>query len=111
MITCRVGEMKHRVTLQSPGAAAGYGEPPADWATYGGRWAKVEPLSGRELEIATSTTPDTTHRITVRYVEGLDATWRLLLLPAGTPMQIDGVVDTLNQHVELVIACHAAGGG
>jgi SPP1 family predicted phage head-tail adaptor len=48
------------------------------WVTEQRRWAKVEPLQGRELFTAAQVDARVTHRVTMRYYAGLTASQRLL---------------------------------
>lgn len=60
------GPRRHRVAFQSLALvadAAGQMVPSDDWATFASRWARVTPLSGRELERARQMQADVTHKI------------------------------------------------
>lgn len=78
------GELRHYVEVQRPKASAipdATGERrldrDEDWETVTTRWAKVEPLSGRETWLAQQAQSDTTHTISLRYLAGLSARWRV----------------------------------
>jgi SPP1 family predicted phage head-tail adaptor len=68
-VPTEAGKLRHRVELQREvaGGPDSFGEPAgAGWETYAERWARVEPLSGRELWRAQQQQPDVTHRVTLR---------------------------------------------
>lgn len=66
----RAGELRHRVTvwkaLEVDDTHGGF-QPGGDVALYARLPARVDPLSGRELERAQQIEPRTTHRIVLRY--------------------------------------------
>lgn len=75
-----VGPMRHRVEIQERITSRGsYGEVVPEWATVATVWGEVLPLSGRELYQAQAVRPDVTHRVTVRYREGLSPRNRLFI--------------------------------
>lgn len=65
-------EIQSRVTTQDT-----YGAVTETWSTVATRWGRVEPLSGREQWQAQQVRPDVTHRVTLRYYDGLTARHRL----------------------------------
>ena len=71
------GELNHRIDIQSvTDTPDEQGANVQTWATVKTRWAKVEPLSGRELYNAQQVKSDVTHKICIRYYEGLTANMR-----------------------------------
>lgn len=85
---------------------------PDDWQTICTRWAKVWPLSGRELFQAQQIRADITHRVQMRYFKnatsfrvqpGVKATMRLLL--QGRPLYVLSCVDIEERHIELDLMC------
>lgn len=58
-----------------------YGQPSVSWSTASTRWARVEPLSGRELFQAQQVRPDISHKVTLRYDDTLAGA-----TTTGTPM-------------------------
>lgn len=72
MTLVRSGELNRRVTLQQRSSAQdSFGEPVASWTDVMTLWAGIQPLSGRELELAQKLASEVTHRITVRYQASL----------------------------------------
>lgn len=65
--------MRYRVNLLRVGASrdqfGGTGSPVA----FATRWAKLQPLSGKELFKAQQTVAEVTHKVTIRYMPGVKA--------------------------------------
>lgn len=77
----RAGELRHRIDLQSNSGSTrnAFGETAEAWATMAASLpAKVEPLSGRELFSAQQIQPDISHKVTIRYRQGLNAKMRVI---------------------------------
>ena len=73
------GELRTRVTIQSEVQVADSGGGAYHaWSTVATTWAKVEPLSGRELLQAEQLQSEVTHLITIRYRSGLHAGMRVI---------------------------------
>lgn len=69
------GELNRRITLQQRSIVAdSFGEPLAVWTDLASLWAGIQPLSGRELELAQKVSSEVTHRITIRYRASLTDT-------------------------------------
>lgn len=85
--------MRDRVTVQtrttSPNA---FGEATAEWSALAVRWASVEPLSGNEYWRAQQTQAGVTHRVTLRYLDGLSGLCRLVL-EDGRTLEVQSVVN------------------
>ena len=77
----RAGELRHRVDLHSNTGATrnAFGEKPESWAAVATSLpAKVEPLTGRELWSSQQIQPDISHKVTIRYLAGLNAKMRVI---------------------------------
>lgn len=64
------GKLRHRVTIEAPDDeqdASGQVNPDDQWTTSQTRYAAVEPLSGRNLEIARQIAAEITHKFTFRF--------------------------------------------
>jgi SPP1 family predicted phage head-tail adaptor len=79
-----MGELRHWVEVQRPKVSASpdsSGEKrldrDEDWETVATRWAKIEPLSGREAWLAQQAQSETTHKIELRYLAGLTTRYRV----------------------------------
>jgi len=86
------GRLRHRVQLQSQVHTQNptTGEIITSWQTQATVWAAVEPLSAREFIAAQSTQSEVTARITIRYLAGISASWRVL--HRGQTYNIHGVL-------------------
>lgn len=68
MTLARSGELNRRIRLQQRNAAQdSFGEKVLTWTDLATVWAAIEPLSGRELELAQKVSSEVTHRISIRY--------------------------------------------
>lgn len=77
----RAGRLRRRVTIEqktagSPDAA---GERTDTWSEFATRYARVVPLTGRELYTAQQTYAEATHRIEIRYTAGITPKMRATL--------------------------------
>lgn len=86
------GRLRHRVQLQSQVHTQNptTGEITTSWQTQATVWAAVEPLSAREFIAAQSTQSEVTARITIRYLPGINAAWRVV--HRGQVYNIHGVL-------------------
>jgi SPP1 family predicted phage head-tail adaptor len=72
------GRLRHEITIEAHGTANdGAGNWTETWDDRGTVWAEIKPLTGRELYAAQAVSPQTTHRVTMRYWPGLTAEHRL----------------------------------
>ena len=75
----QIGAMRHRVTIQHPlETRTDSGHVTHSWKDLRTVWADVRPLSGRELLSAQQVQSDTTHKVTIRYMDGVDNKNRLV---------------------------------
>lgn len=100
--------LPHRVTLQSPaGSRNAVGERLTTWVSVATVFAKVSPLSVRDLLAAGQIQSEVTHRVRLRYsptISAMDASWRVLfgtrvLILNGPPRNIE------ERNVELELLC------
>ena len=77
MINNVIGALRHRVTLQRAVRTAGDGGTATlSWTSAGSLFARIEPVSGREVEIGDGIAARVTHQILVRHRDGLGAQMR-----------------------------------
>lgn len=94
-----------RVTVERPQTGEDdWGQPIEGWGLVASTWASVEPLTGRELFAAQAAQSETTYRLTVRYMAGIDATCRVVM-DDGRTLQIVAVIDLRNQHRYMQFLC------
>jgi len=91
----RAGQMNKRIIIQQVALVpSSTGAPQETWSTFATVWANVEPLRGRMLFAAQSVHPETTTRITIRYLSGLTPKHRILygtriFLQTQPPMNVE----------------------
>ena len=69
----RPGLLQYRVEIQqSTSTSDAMGQPVNTWKTTQTRWAGVMPLTSREGFFAKSVRPELSHRITLRWFNGLE---------------------------------------
>lgn len=74
----RSGEMDTLATVQTPTERTNsIGEPELVWSTFATRWIAILPLSGSEAIDAMANEASVTHRVRMRYTEGLKPKMRL----------------------------------
>ncbi|MGA0081790.1 MAG: phage head closure protein [Ilumatobacteraceae bacterium] len=72
------GEMRERVTVQQPArTTSDLGESQLTWTTYATRWASVEGISSREALQYGQQQFEVTHKVRMRYLDGLTNQMRL----------------------------------
>lgn len=74
------GKLRHRVVIQSRTQTQdeNTGAVTIGWADFKTVWASIEPLSAREFIQSSAVQSDINSRIVIRYLEGVDATMRIL---------------------------------
>jgi SPP1 family predicted phage head-tail adaptor len=77
-MTLSAGEMWTRVTIQQATSTRNaVGEPTLTWSTFATVWASVDSLSARETERFAETVGFMTHRVKIRYLDGLTSAMRI----------------------------------
>ena len=73
------GRLRERVTVQQATETRNtIGETVQAWSTFAERWASVEGLSSREVLLQGQQQTELSHRVRMRYVDGMTQTMRLL---------------------------------
>lgn len=73
------GRLRERVTVQRATETRNrLGETTQSWGAFVERWASVTGISSREFLLTGQQQTEITHRIRMRYVEGLNHTMRIL---------------------------------
>ena len=74
------GKLRERVTVKVPidGRSGGSREATQTWDTFAERWASVDGLSSREVLQSGQQQTEITHRVRMRYLDGLVSTMRIL---------------------------------
>lgn len=75
------GQLRRRVAIQSAGTGPAesddFGSPAPAWSDVATQWARVEEMSGRELDIARQQFPTVSVRVTVRNARPIRSADRL----------------------------------
>ena len=73
------GRLRERVTIQNATETRNaMGETTQSWGTFAERWASVQGISAREFLLSGQQQTEITHRVRLRYVDGLTSTMRIL---------------------------------
>jgi len=92
----RAGELNRQVKIQSRTVAAdATGDAVQTWADVATVWAKLSPLSGRELFQAQQVQTDVTHRVLLRHRPdvALSTAHRLVTVEGSRVLEIASVVN------------------
>ncbi len=95
-----IGRMRERVTVQQATERRNsLGETTLEWATYATRWASVQGVSSREAIELGQVDVSVTHRVRMRYVDGMTHNMRLLW--RGRVLEIVSLLeyDNRSEHV------------
>ena len=97
-----IGRMRERVTVQQATERRNsLGETTLEWATYATRWASVQGVSSREALELGQVDVSVTHRVRMRYVDGMTQNMRLLW--RGRVLEIVSLLeyDNRSEHVAI----------
>jgi len=73
------GDLRHRVTIQSRHEQSdGMGGFTAAWETFAEAWAGIWPVSAKEVINNGQLAGQISHRVRIRYVEGVTSAMRIL---------------------------------
>jgi len=90
------GRLRERVTIQSATEARNsIGEVVQTWSTFGEAWASVDGLSSREVLQSGQQQTEVTHRVRLRYVDGL--TQQMRLSWRGRTLEITSLLEHANR--------------
>lgn len=98
------GKLRHRITIQDKVTVPdGYGGMTSTWQDVATVWASVEPLKGKELYEAHQMKAELTHRVRIRYVEGIKPQMRIVF--RGRELAIEAIIDPEERHESLELLC------
>ena len=98
------GSFDQRITLQAKSVTrAANGEEVETWGTHAERWARVEPLRGKEFFAAAQTQDAAEYRVTIRYLASVTRDMRVLW--RGTLLDIVSVIDVNARRENLELMC------
>lgn len=100
----QIGKLRHRVKLQHVSATQdNYGESVRQWSTYKTVWARVEPLSGRELEHAQQISAETSHRVTIRHHNNVAVEDRIE--HDDTVLEVTAIINPDRRNEKMILMC------
>ena len=101
----RIGKLRHRVQLQhlTQSSQDTYGEPTDTWTKYSDCWASVEPMRGRELEIAQQVNAEVTIKVTIRYNSAVLMTDRIV--KGSRNLEIVSIVNPEERNEKMILMC------
>ena len=100
----QAGKLRHRVAIQrATESRNALGESILTFATIATRWAEIRPLSGKESDIAKRIDARTTHKIVIRYYEGLKTSDRFLW--NSRYFNISDIINILERDKLMVCTC------
>lgn len=108
-MTIAAGRLNKRVALQSPTISQDNdtGATTETWGTVATVWASIEPLSVRDFIASDERQSKVAARITIRYRDDIDATWRVV--HKARTYQIVGVLADQDSGIEYLTLAVAEG--
>ena len=98
MTRLRSGELNRRVTLQRRDSTPDtFGEVNPVWVDVQTVWSAIQPLSGRELELAQKVASEVTHRLTIRYQPSLTDTRVVAGMRALYKRRVFNILASMNE--------------
>lgn len=102
-LTLAAGDLCHRITIkQNSPTFDSFNRPKDNWQAIqptGSFRAAIEPLQGREIDLAKEVAPTATHTIRMRYVAGISAKMQAVF--GAEKFDINAVIDVLKRKVQL----------
>ena len=90
------GRLRERVTIQQATETRNaLGETMQIWATFAERWASVDGISSREVLLQGQQKTEVSHRVRMRYVDGMTQTMRLVW--RGRVLEISSLLEHANR--------------
>jgi SPP1 family predicted phage head-tail adaptor len=100
----RTGALNRRITIQTRSTSQdSWGQQVTTWTDAISCWAQVEPLEGRELQMAMAINVSISHRITILYRSSVTAAQRVVY--QGRILNITAVLDVDTAHEQLQLLC------
>ena len=91
-----IGLLRERVTIQrATESRNALGETVLNWTTFAERWAQVEGVSARESLTAGQSQIEVSHRVRLRYVDGMTQNMRIMW--RGRKLEITSLLEHNNR--------------
>lgn len=99
-----IGSLNHQITIERPAETRGQmGSQKKAWSPVCNTWARVQPLSGRALEVAQALHSEVTVKITMRWRSDVDGTCRVTY--RGQVYAVQYVLNPEEANRELQLYC------
>jgi SPP1 family predicted phage head-tail adaptor len=100
----RAGKLRHRIVIQEKSVTrTASGAETVSWAEYDTLWASVEPLSGRELEMAKQLHDEISVRMWIRYRSGVAPEMRVSW--DSRTFDVVSVLNTAERDIKMQLMC------
>lgn len=100
----RTGQLRSKVELQKPSETKNeVGEVKTTWETEHEVWAQITALTGIEFYQSDQVESNVTHRVTIRWVAGLDSEWRILY--GDRILEVNVIMDPQERKEQLQMLC------
>lgn len=106
MLTKRIGQLRHRVTLQRcTESQSAVGIVTKTWYDIVTLWASVEPLGGREYFTAQQVNAEVTHTVTLRPYSGITIGPKDRFKFGTRTLNVERVINIEERGIELQALC------
>lgn len=100
----RAGQLRHTITIQQRDKTVVRGAQSSTWNdVYAGVAASVQPLRGREVLISRQEHADLTHRVMLRYLDGITPKMRVVY--GARILEIQSAINAGERNAELELLC------
>jgi len=107
----RAGKLRHRIylmpTAESTSAASGEVSVVNSTGSAEAVWASIEPLQGRALEYAQAVSGEVSHLVTVRYISGIDSSYRVVF--GSRTFEVESIIKRDERDIMLELYCREKG--
>lgn len=109
-VRLKLGELRHLVEIQKAidKKTGGSGQRLPTYEHFDTRWARVAPLTGRDLLEAKQINPTLSHEVEMHYADDIDETMRIV--HNGRALNIEAVMNPEERNVKLLLLCSEAKG-
>lgn len=98
------GELRHRITIQKLNNSQNeYGEASELWEDILNVRAGIYPISGKEFFAAETVNSEITHKVKIRYIEGIMPNMRIKF--NNRIFSIESVINFQERNIELQLLC------
>ncbi len=99
-----IGSLNKRITFQSlQNTENEYGESIQNWTDLKTVWASINPIVGKEYFAAETVNSEISHKIRLRYIEGIKPTMRIKFKERY--FNIISVINYQERNIELQLMC------